>query len=580
MEGVVQEKILAGRYRLVRPLREGMHVSLWLALDLDLDATKVVVETLPPVSAIGLRDFRRIKEATIKALKLLHSNIASIRSLQENDGEPFLVIDFFEGQGLDACLDSWGTLSETEVKTLLTPVASAIDYAHDKEVVHRDLRPSNIVVGAADGVPYVLGFCTSCEIRESLARVYGGNAAGPVSYMSPEQLSGAAPTPAQDVYSFAAIAYECLAGHPPFHRGQVEYQIVNEDPEPLPGDTPLTRAVMRALSKDPAERPASCAEILEGDRPKIDMPEVVAAKTPKSVLARIAKMPSSRHSAASTGASGGASASGKPAASASGSATSSASARTGRHHGHHHGHHSHRDAPERKVVTPEEEQAQREQKRQLAEKIKAHSTRQAVVMLLILAVVVGAALAISSCRSDATRQKEAPVASNAAAASSLKYPSFAGISFGQSLAKMPEPGEDLGFGVVAGVGVSGNAFDVDLAKPLYKVFPRVRIGMVGIDEHGGGKIASLTFTKEGEGVGAARAEKVVAKIASLIGAEYGIDMGEPQNGIGNSYFSQKFKDDGVDIRISCAVSQDSTSIFVSVENVQVKALWQLAPVAK
>ena len=576
MDGA-REKVLAGRYRIVRPLREGMYVSRWLALDMDLDAAKVAVETLPSVNAIGLRDFRRIKEAAIEALKLLHPNIASVRSLQENDGDPFLVIDFFEGQGLDSCLDSWGRLSETEVKTLLSPVASAIDYAHGKDVVHRDLRPSNIVVGASDGVPYVLGFCTACEIRESLARVYGGNAAGPVSYMSPEQLSGAAPAPAQDVYSFAAIAYECLAGHPPFYRGQVEYQIVNEDPEPLPDDTPLARAVMRALSKDPAERPASCAEVLEGDRPKIDMPEVVAAKTPKSVLSRMGRPSSARRPPASqeaSGAGGGAEASGSPAAASHGSAP----VRAHRHHGHH-GHHA---APERKTVTPEEEKARLEQKRKLAERIRAASTRQAALMLAVLAVVVAAALGISSCRSDAIRQREAPVASNvdAAAAGSLKYPSFAGISFGKALAKMPEPGEDLGFGVVAGVGISGNAFDVDLATPLYKVFPRVRVGLVGIDEHGGGKIASLTFTKEGEGVGAARAEKVVAKIASLIGKEYGIDMGEPQNGIGNSYFSQKFKDDGVDIRISCAVSQDSTSIFISVENVQVKSLWQIAPLAK
>lgn len=537
------DMVLAGRYRPIRLLSQDAFGVSYLAVDLELDACKVVVTMLPGAVLAGKRCFRSVKDAAIESLKLLHPNIASVRALEDNGGKPFLVVDYVEGQPLNTCLDDWGKLSEDETKALLEPVASALDYAHGKDIVHRDVRPSNITVNEAS-VPTVRGFCVACEVREAVARLAGGNAAGPVSYMSPEQLTGAAPTPAQDVYSFAAIAYECLTGHPPFYRGQVEYQVVNVKPEPLPGDTPFTRAIMRALSKDPAKRPETCADVLAGDMPPVIIPAVVAAE-PVQVRS-LQRRPA-----------------GKP-------------VRT------HEGGHTH-SRDERMPARSQGEKAQEPVATAPAgiidvviDRIKSNALFQAAASVLLVVLLTVAAFGISSCSRGVARRRaaalDAPRGDKAGSfAMSTKYAEFFGVKFGTVYKKLPEVGDDVGFGTVTAVSVGRNGFDVALSKPLFKVFGTVHVRLVGGDSIGNnGRIAELKYTKEGEGVDPAQARKVVAKIASLIGDGYGIDMGDPQSSVNNSYFSQKYRDEIIDIRISCAVSQESTSFFISVENMQVR----------
>ena len=153
-----------------------------------------------------------------------------------------------------------GKLGENETIRLLKPIAAALDYAHSKGVVHRDVKPANIMV-AKDGTPYILDFGISREMQETMTRVTGKLSSGTLLYMSPEQLRGFSPKPAQDVYSFAAMAYECMRGEPPFYRGAIEDQIKNEQPESL-GGTSFCASIMSGLAKKPEARPATCAGVL------------------------------------------------------------------------------------------------------------------------------------------------------------------------------------------------------------------------------------------------------------------------------------------------------------------------------
>jgi len=152
-------------------------------------------------------------------------------------------------------------LGEDEVIRVLRPIAAALDYAHGEGVVHRDVKPANVMI-RKDGHPFILDFGIAREIQETMTRVTGKLSSGTLLYMSPEQLRGQPPTPAQDVYSFAAMAYECLKGEPPFSHGQIEYQIINESPAPLPDDAGLAVSIMRGLSKAPGNRPDSCTKVL------------------------------------------------------------------------------------------------------------------------------------------------------------------------------------------------------------------------------------------------------------------------------------------------------------------------------
>ena len=258
--------LLAGRYRIVRQLGQGGMGSVWLAEDTQLDNKRFAIKMLPSILVSNKRAYNQLKSEALVAMRLTHPNIVTLRAFEENNGNPFLVMDYIDGQTLDDYLAEKGKLSEDETIKLLKPIAAALDYAHGEGVVHRDVKPANIMI-RKDGHPYILDFGIAREIQETMTRVTGKLSSGTLLYMSPEQLHGTAPKKEQDVYSFAAMAYECLKGEPPFSRGQIEYQIDHDMPEPLvEGDgpiAPLAIGVMAGLSKKPEDRPSTCTEVLE-----------------------------------------------------------------------------------------------------------------------------------------------------------------------------------------------------------------------------------------------------------------------------------------------------------------------------
>jgi len=269
--------LLVNRYRVVRPLGQGGMGSVWLAEDTKLDNRSVAIKMLPAILVSNKRAYNQLKAEALVSLKLTHPNIATVRAFEENDGNPFLVMDYIDGLTLDEYLAKKGKLTEEATYCILEPVARALDYAHAKGVVHRDVKPGNVMI-TWDGDPYILDFGIAREIQETMTRVTGKMSSGTLLYMSPEQLHGAAPKPAQDVYSFAALAYECLTGRPPFSRGQVEWQIINDLPDPLPDTFAMGRHIMAGLAKKPEDRLRTCLAVLDqgavtGDELKAECPE-------------------------------------------------------------------------------------------------------------------------------------------------------------------------------------------------------------------------------------------------------------------------------------------------------------------
>lgn len=264
--GSVESSIIGRRYRVVRQLGHGGMGSVWLVEDIQLDNRLFALKMLPSVLVSNKRAYRQLKDEALVAMKLTHPNIVTLRAFDENSGNPFLVMDYIDGQTLDDILADKGTLSEQEMLEILRPVAQALDFAHSRRIVHRDVKPCNVII-ASDGTPYILDFGIAREIQETLTRVTGKLSSGTLMYMSPEQLNGAAPKPSQDVYSFAAMAYECLKGAPPFSRGQIEYQIINNAPENLDENTfSCAHAIMSGLAKTPEKRPVTCADVLKSGK--------------------------------------------------------------------------------------------------------------------------------------------------------------------------------------------------------------------------------------------------------------------------------------------------------------------------
>lgn len=260
-----ENPLLAGRYQVVRQLGTGGMGSVWLAEDLQLDNKPFAVKMLPSILVANKRAYRQLKDEAIVAMKLVHPNIVQIRAFEENNGNPFLVMDYIEGQTLDDYLAEKGKLTEDETVRLLKPIAAALDYAHGQGVIHRDVKPANVMI-RNDGQTFILDFGIAREMQETMTRVTGKLSSGTLLYMSPEQLRGQPPNTAQDVYSFAAMAYECLKGEPPFSRGQIEYQILNEQPERLSDDIRISASITRGLSKTPEIRLGTCGLVLIVDQ--------------------------------------------------------------------------------------------------------------------------------------------------------------------------------------------------------------------------------------------------------------------------------------------------------------------------
>ena len=138
--------VLASRYHIVRQLGQGGMGSVWLAEDSKLDGRNVAIKMLPSVLVLNKRAYRQIKAEALVSLKLAHPNIATLRSFDEDNGNPFLVVDYIDGQTLDDYLGEKGSLNEDEVLDILSPIARALDYAHSEHVVHRDIKPANIMI--------------------------------------------------------------------------------------------------------------------------------------------------------------------------------------------------------------------------------------------------------------------------------------------------------------------------------------------------------------------------------------------------------------------------------------------------
>ena len=268
------QALLAGRYRIIRQLGAGGMGSVWLAEDTQLDGKLFAIKMLPSILVANKRAYAQLKSEALVAMKLVHPNIVQIRAFEENDNNPFLVMDYIDGETLDDWLGDRGQelgVSEEDVIRLLRPIAEALDYAHTEGVVHRDIKPSNVMI-RKDGRPFIMDFGIAREIQETMTRVTGKMSSGTLMYMSPEQLNGDTPKKEQDIYSFAAMTYECLKGEPPFCRGNIEFQIMNKEPEPLtygsssvPADRPaIADSVMSGLAKNPEDRPKTCLAVLGG----------------------------------------------------------------------------------------------------------------------------------------------------------------------------------------------------------------------------------------------------------------------------------------------------------------------------
>ena len=281
---------LINRYEIVAELGKGGMGVVYLAKDPVLDR-RVAVKMLPAGYMSKDTEDRLRREARLVA-RMDHQAITPVFDLGIHQGSLFVVMPVLRGETLRHLIDV-GRLSLGDVLTIATQVADALDYSHAKGVIHRDIKPENVMVGRERGQlrARVMDFGLARDPLAHRSITQSGGIIGTLTYMSPEQIQAKPIDHRSDLYSFGAVLYECLSGHPPF-AGPVHQLIVDiarDTPVPLGAridvDPDLQTLVDRCLSKDPAQRPRTGREIVQ-------VLERCAARLEESQLTRSVAAPS------------------------------------------------------------------------------------------------------------------------------------------------------------------------------------------------------------------------------------------------------------------------------------------------
>ncbi|MDR1393557.1 MAG: protein kinase [Bifidobacteriaceae bacterium] len=252
-----------GHYKLISRIAVGGMGEVWRAHDLLADSP-VAIKLLRPEYTDDEVSLKRLRFEARNAAMLNHPNITRVFDHGEIDGTGFIVMEYVEGQSLADVLATHSTIAPLRLLPILIQAALGLQAAHDAGVVHRDIKPGNILLGPSDQVK-LTDFGISIAPGQ-MPLTDTGKVMGTAQYLSPEQALGNPATPAGDLYALGVIAYEALVGERPF-RGvnyvAIALAQVNEPPPPLPAsvEKSLARLVLRLMEKDPAKRPADGAEL-------------------------------------------------------------------------------------------------------------------------------------------------------------------------------------------------------------------------------------------------------------------------------------------------------------------------------
>ena len=248
--------VVGGRYTLRTHIASGGMADVWAGRDQVLRRDVAVKVMRPDVEHEKLFSLR-FRDEAVHSAGLLHANIATVFDYGEDDGLAYLV-ELVDGQPLSAMLRERGPLPHAEARSIMGQAALALGVAHQARVVHRDVKPANIMI-RRDGLVKLTDFGIARALDAS-GHTLHGELLGTPNYMSPEQVLGQAATVASDLYALGVVAHEMLSGQRPFDRETpiaTAFSHVQDPPPPLPGDLPedLALVVEDCLQKDPQKRP-------------------------------------------------------------------------------------------------------------------------------------------------------------------------------------------------------------------------------------------------------------------------------------------------------------------------------------
>lgn len=263
-----RKNVIADRYEVVSHIGQGGMADVFLAVDTILNrqvAIKILRADLS-TDAVSILRFEREAQA---AAALAHPNIVEIYDVGDYKGHHYIVMEYVTGKTLKQVIRSRGPLVNEEAVDIMKQLCSAISKAHSRGIIHRDIKPQNVIV-KADGSIKILDFGIATA-KGSMQLTQANNVMGSVHYLAPELAKGEAASPQSDIYALGIVLYEMLAGDVPFKADQAVQIALKHMREPMP-DVRLINAsvpqsianvITRATAKDPNNRYGSCREMLQ-----------------------------------------------------------------------------------------------------------------------------------------------------------------------------------------------------------------------------------------------------------------------------------------------------------------------------
>lgn len=252
------ERLLAGRYRLMSPLGEGGMGVVWRARD-ELLGREVAVKEVRAPAALGTDDERRLyarlEREAWAAARVSHRNVVTVYDVATQDGRPWIVMELVRGLALSDVLDAEGPLAPARAARIGAEILAALRAAHDAGVLHRDVKPGNVLIGNDGRV--VLSDFGIATVEGSSNLTMTGELIGSPEFLAPERALGRTPGPESDLWSLGVLLYAAVEGNSPFRQNTPlsTLRAVVDEELPLPHRAgPLTPVIAGLLRKDPAQR--------------------------------------------------------------------------------------------------------------------------------------------------------------------------------------------------------------------------------------------------------------------------------------------------------------------------------------